>query len=174
MPTALEEAIARFDGVATAPLIEARAAFRDRPGFLDDLASLSLDPRATIADGASWILKAEIDEGATLPPEATDRLARSLDQLASWQAQLHLCQMADALALDAAQAGLFTAWARPLADHPRPLLRAWALHVTIVLGLRIGTHRKTLDDALDAADADPAGSVRARARKLRKLVGRSA
>ena len=170
MPSGLEQALERFDGVATAALTEARAAFREAPGFFDELTALCLDPRPTIADGATWILKAEVEEGAIPPPEVVDRIARSLDQIASWQAQLHLCQMADRLEIDARQADRFVVWAGTLSDHPRPLLRAWALHFRVVLGLRAGIGRDVLEPALDAGDADKAASVRARARTLRKIA----
>ncbi|MEM8950998.1 MAG: hypothetical protein AAGA21_20025 [Pseudomonadota bacterium] len=118
--------------------------------------------------GATWIIKAELEEGATLSPALTERLIGSLNRLKAWQAMLHVCQIVDDLQLDADQAGRMTDWAKSLAGHSRPFLRAWSVHVRVALGRRFEDYQHEVDVALAAAERDLAASVRARARQLKK------
>lgn len=172
MTSKLERYLEEYDGKAVSMLSEARAACAGVPGYLDDLVALCLDPRPGVADGATWILKAEVEEGVLLPSELINQIADSLNKIHSWQAKLHLCQVADKLPVNAVQANRFTVWAKKLANHPRSFLRAWGLHVTIVFGLKFKKQRRDLKRVLDVADHDQAACVRARARQLREMIDR--
>ena len=107
-----ERRLLDFDGKAVSILSEARAACRERPGYLNDLAALCFDPRQPVSDGATGILKAELEDGMELPPKVTAQVVGSLDRIRSWQAALHLCQFVDMLELTSAQAERVFAWAR--------------------------------------------------------------
>lgn len=167
MTSDLERHLQEFDGVAVSTLREARSACRENLGYFEELIRLSRDPRPNIADGATWILKAEADDGARLEPETIEPLVSSLHTLTSWQAKLHICQSVEALMLTPAQAGLFFDWAASLADHRRPFLRSWSLNAMVIIALRFDAFRSAAETALSTADHDKAASVRARARKLR-------
>lgn len=166
MPSGLDLHIQDFDGKNITVLAEARVACGSAPGYLEELVALCADPRASVADGATWILKAELEDGLALPQEMTARLVASLDGVQSWQARLHLCQSVEALDLSADQAETVIRWAQALSNHDRPFLRAWSLHVIVTLARRFDSHRAEAEAALAAAEADPAASVRARARRL--------
>ena len=157
-----------FDGSAISLLSEARTACRGSACFFDDLMAHCLDPEPSISNGATWILKAELEDGASLTPAMTQTLIGSLERLRAWQAMLHVCQLVDYLELTAEQAGRMIAWARSLADHSRPFLRAWSVHVRVVLGRKFKAYQRDADAALALAENDKAASVRARARQLRK------
>ena len=172
MTSDLERHLLEFDGVAVTILSEARAACRDAPGYSDDLIRLCCDPRAGIAAGATWILKAEADDGARFDATTITPLMTALGSLPSWQASLHVCQAAEALQLSPEQAGAFFDWAASLTDHARPFLRAWSLHAMVITALSFDSYRDAAEAALAAADDDPAASVRARARKLGKRLER--
>lgn len=172
MSSRLENQLRDFDGVAVSILSEARVHCRDMPEYFDELVTLCFDPQSAVANGATWILKAETEDGIRLAPELVERIARSLDRVQSWQAKLHICQSVEGFQPTADQADRFFAWATSLADHPRPFLRAWSLHVRVVLGLKFEKHLRAAQIALAAADDDKAASVRARARQLRKRADR--
>ena len=170
----LEERLEQFDGRATTLLSEARMASRECDGFLENLVELGLDPRPTVSAGATWILRLELEAGAALAPELTDRLVQSLDHVQSWQARLHICQMVDRLVLNEDQASLLIAWARPLRSSQRPFVRAWSAHLTVMLGMRFPAFRQEGERSLAAAEADSAASVRARARRVKDAIRKGA
>lgn len=170
MTTPLDTFLQVFDGADTSYLSDLRAALGQEPWFVENLVGLCGSPNETIANGATWILKAELEGGAVVSPQDTARLVAVLPKLAGWQAMLHFCQFAERLPLRDAQALHVIEWAQGLAEHDRPFLRAWALHAIITLGHSHNAPGDTLADALAKAERDPAASVRARARNLRKAT----
>ncbi len=167
MTSQLEAGLQEFDGKAVSVLSELRGACGATPDYLDDVIALSADDRPLIARGATWMLKAELEEGAELSPEQTGHLVKMLGSIIEWQAVLHLCQSIEGLKLNEAQAVTFASWAAGYADHQRPFLRAWSLHARTVLGRRFEALWPEADLALTRAETDPAASVRARVRQLR-------
>ncbi len=166
--TSLEEALGQFDGKETAVLLEIRVAFGDGAAFRDDLVRLAGQGQAPIASGATWLIKALLDDGVRLTPSQTEALVGDLDALRSWQAQLHVCQSVGRLELSVLQAGTCADWAASLVHSDRPFLRAWAMDALQHLASRSPHARSLAEAALAAAEQDPAASVRARARKWRK------
>ncbi len=163
----LELHLREYDGQAISLLSEARMACKDRTGYLGDLVALCFDPSPTISDGATWILKAELEDGAEMSPELCEQVVASLGALEAWQAVLHICQAADGFPFSAPQAGGFIRWATTFSDHPRPFLRAWSMNSIVVLGRKFEEFRRGGERALAKAENDTAASVRARARRLR-------
>lgn len=168
--TSLERRLLEFDGKNTSCLSEVQTACGDDAGYLDDLIRLCFDSRPLISAGATWILKAELQAGTALQDRHRDDITQGLSEISSWQAALHLLQVVELLDLTAVEVGAFSAWARQYADHPRPFLRAWSLHAGVVLGHRFSQPGSDVQALLAQADRDPAASVRARARQLRKLL----
>ena len=171
MTSTLETLLHDFDGNSVSMLSEARAKCSKQPGYLDELVRLCAHPQAEISNGATWILKAEVDDGFRLDTQHVDTIARALKHLSSWQAHLHICQAIDGFLLTESQVNSFIDWASSLADHPRPFVRAWALHVVVCLGMQFDRFRHLPQQALDRAKDDRAASVRARARNLIKKFG---
>ncbi|MGI9354281.1 MAG: hypothetical protein ACR2PF_03855 [Rhizobiaceae bacterium] len=99
-----------------------------------------------------------------------DLLANGLSDIPSWQAKLMICQSVEAFDLTAEQAKKFFHWAISLTDHSRPFLRAWSLHVIVIVGMKFHEFRNTSEAVLSTAASDAAASVRARARNLEKLI----
>lgn len=174
MQSGLESQIQHFDGIAVSVLSEARVACRSASGYFEDLVSLCFDPRPHVSAGATWILKAEFEEGTQLAPNLVDLVVNSLECLQSWQAKLHICQSVEGFQFTAIQADQFIQWVTRLSDHPRPFLRAWSMNARVMLGIRYAKLRPAVILDLEAADADRAASVRARARKLRDLLSKQA
>ncbi len=164
----LRAELLEFDGIAVSILSEARARHRDDEGFLDGLVALFADENSTVADGATWILKAELEDGTVLPRVATEALITSLDTLSSWPSVLHVFQIVDRLDLNMDQAGRVILRAKTFTGHKRPFLRAWSMHAVVVLGRRFPEFSQDAEAALTCGEADAAASVRARARRLRQ------
>lgn len=158
--------LAEFDGKATTLLGEARAAFGSEDGYIDALIVLAGDQDWPVSAGATWLLKYDLERGATLSEAATAKLIATLGDLRHWSALLHLCQSVRHLRPDETQASVMARWLAPLCAHERPFVRAWALDAVVSLGDRFEPLAPQAQAALAAAGEDRAASVRARARKL--------
>lgn len=168
--SSLESELEKFDGVAVSILSEARVKCAGSPQYFDELVRLSFDPRETISAGATWIIKAELEEGADLKPNQIQEIASSVNIEMPWQSMLHLCQSIECIHLTEEQADRFFKWAHSLSDHTRPFLRAWSLHVLVYVAMNYDRYRKVAVLELKKAEEDKAASVRARVRKLQKLL----
>ncbi len=166
----LENELKKFDGVAVSLLSEARIKCRDTPDYFDELIRLSFDPRETISAGATWIIKAELEEGGTLKLNQIEKIVALLNNEMPWQSMLHICQSIEWIPLTQEQANRFFQWSQSLTNHSRPFLRVWSLHVLVIIGSKYKTFQEEAIKALKNAHDDKAASVRARARKLQKLL----
>ena len=164
----LEDAFKAFDGKTTSTLSEIRAAFAGRPAVLSDLVRLAGHEEPQVSNGATWLIKDLLDDGARLSPSQTEALVGHLDAVSSWQAQLHLCQSARHLETPLHLTGIYADWLTSLLTSDRPFLRAWSMDALQHLSLRNAELAGRAAAALDAAERDPAASVRARARGWRK------
>lgn len=163
----LREELAQYDGRNPAILSEVSERHRTRQGFLSELIVLAPDDEAVISEAATWILKAEIEDGQALAPHCVEQLILCLNGVTAWQAQLHICQsigkidVPHGLVLDLSQ------WLETLLVAPRPFLRAWALDALCQLQ---GSSPET-NALLAQMETDDAASVRARVRNLRRKFG---
>lgn len=164
----LRAALLEFDGKALSYLSETGAQFRADPSFITDLVALAGDPEAHIAAGATWLVKAHLETGATFPRELVEPLLRSLESSPSWSAILHVVQSVQHLDLsEVDDPSIFDAVYQHV-SHARPFVRAWAVDATCRLSECVPARRIQALEALDAALQDPAASVRARARRIAK------
>ncbi len=164
----LEDALASFDGKATTILTEIRAAFGDSRSFVSDLVRLAAHDEAHVRDGATWLIKALLDDGIRLTPSQTDDLIGRLSDAPSWQSQLHLSQSIRHLEIPEHLAEGCADWLTPLLHNDRPFLRAWSMDALQHLVRSDPNLAGRAETALSVAEQDPAASVRARARACRK------
>lgn len=164
--TAIRKAIADFDGRSPSPLSEASARFSEEPDYLNALLALAADPEPSISTGATWMLKTALETGAMLSEAQAATLLDKLERITHWQAQLHICQMAGFLTIPGDKVVWFRNWLLPLQHHDRPFLRAWALDA--LCGLPGAASQTSVRELLEKMAEDPAASVRARVRNLRK------
>jgi len=155
-----------YDGNSTSILSQTRELYGTDPNFLADLIALVADSRSNLSDGASWILKAELEEGTELSDDLTEKLIASLNEIVSWPTILHILQISDHLPLTEDQTKQMVKWAENYTHHNRPFLRAWSYHTIITLGRRLPDLQGKSNAALVKAQKDPAASVRTRARNL--------
>ena len=164
----LEQALARYDGKATDTLAEICTAFGDRRTFLSELVFLATHQEATVADGATWLIKVQLDDGARLTSAETEALLGHLSAITSWQAQLHICQSVRHFDVPAHLANNCADWFDALLTSDRPFLRAWSMDALQQLAQQNTELAERAAAALRDAEQDPAASVRARARKWKR------
>lgn len=185
MPESLESAalentvlerVLEFDGKTTASLEAAcRAAGRDFNGFaqLFDLAA-SKDTRLQIA--ATWAIRKLLELGAEMTAaqcgtfvETAASIGTASTQTA-WEARLHIVQSVQFIGNQELDARKLAEIVTPWHAAERPFLRAWSLDALCRLAQRDPSQKDSAAALLAKADDDPAASVRARARKLRKAM----
>lgn len=165
----LLEALRAFDGKAVTILSEARAKHGERPGFMGDLIKLIDSQEPYLADGATWLLKDCLESRIHLEPKDVAALIARLEAVPTWQAALHLCQIAEHLDLIPKQAKRYGKWTAQYLQHKRPFLRAWSMSALQYAATRSPDLVDAAEMALIAAGEDKAASVRARARQMRAL-----
>ncbi len=156
-----------FDGKAVGFLSAAQVAFRGDAGFLSEVVELCCDGSQHVSAGASWMLKDELERGAHLSGEDVAKLLGGLDGVVAWQAQLHLCQCLEYVELSERDALVVARWAHRFETAARPFLRAWSLHLRVILARRFAALAGDGAAARLRGEADEAASVRARMRRLK-------
>ncbi|MEM8644715.1 MAG: hypothetical protein AAGF86_00085 [Pseudomonadota bacterium] len=164
----LLEDLRGYDGKAITLLSEAAAKHGGTPAYLSELVALCSHDELPVSEGATWLLKANLENGVPLPPAQTETLLASLGKITHWPAQLHLCQMLHALTVPEKHAAAMAGWLSGLLTHKRPFLRAWSMSALQSLAAQHPAFEPEAKAALKAAKSDTAASVRARARNLDK------
>lgn len=164
LASALRVRLSGFDGRSPSVASEAIAALGEDPAFLDAVLSLIAEEDEGVSGAATWIVKDRMEAGVVLTQGQTDRLVDILPDVRAWQAQLHLCQSAGRLGLSERSAARMRDWAVDLLGSARPFLRAWSLGAAC----RLSADPSKIAALLSRMEADPAASVRARVRNLRK------
>ena len=144
--------------------------YRNVPGYAANLVKLSQNENVQVSSGATWLLKAHILENGGLPPKLTTDLIERLDEVTAWESQLHICQSVKALKIPPSHSASLFEWLEQLSSHERPFLRAWSIDAACRVALQIKPLMTQARELLSAAETDPAASVRARAKHLRKLL----
>ncbi len=162
----IDRAFAAFDGRHVASLDFLATTLEPSDAILRVLIEKCRAGDERVQTAASWIVKRLLERGARPAPAVLDRFISAMAGVAGWEARLHLAQSirwiepSEAQAMSAAR--ILSRWF----DADSKFLRAWACD-----GL---WHLGTLHPCLEAearriatlAEADPAASVRARARNL--------
>jgi hypothetical protein len=161
----LHHELSRFDGKGLAVLEAILANTAVSTEVLDTLVAIVDGEDAHRQTGASWLLRAYLQEGAALEAKQVSRLASALAGMHDGFGRLHVCQAMDDITVPPAHAEFFADFFRSCASSKNTFLRAWAPHGFFQLAL---AHERYADDAramVEKALTDAAPSVRARARR---------
>ncbi|MEO0440968.1 MAG: hypothetical protein AAF067_08845 [Pseudomonadota bacterium] len=169
--TKLLDLLRTYDGRAISILGEIEAEFGAGDDYLDKLITFAAHEQVEVSDGATWLIKSALENGARFSAGQTAALCQTVSDTTTWQAQLHVCQSVQYLDLSQTDAAVMAEWLKPLLTHDRPFLRAWSLDALCRIGVVHEEYAEAAREALATADEDNAASVRARARKLAGLVG---
>ena len=161
-------ALHAFDGKSLEPLRRCL----DEPGLDAGAIAALIEVCARDSEkhqvGATWLLKAHLERGHRLTASAVADFVAARATLTAWEARLHACQLVRHLEVAAVDLGPLTRFLDSALEGGRPFLRAWACDALVHLADRHGRLREAAGRALQVAERDPAASVRARARHLRK------
>lgn len=166
----IREAIRTFDGKHTEPLEAVASALQAQEGCIDELLVLSNSDEAKTQTAATWILKRLHDLPIIFTKSQTQKVLRLLRKVTAWEAKLHLLQILNGLEIPPQNGDRLR---KTLDEHIRDenkLVRAWAYNGLFVLGDQIARYRGDVAALLDRAQEDPAASVRARVRQIRKAA----
>lgn len=154
-------------GTSHKQMLEAiRDRFEPTPAVLREAVDLAADADDLTATGATWVLRAWVENGAAFGPRLVQRLANRLGKIGCHWAQLHVCQTMRSLRVPAAQAPKFAAFFLAGLSAKRPLVRGWAMDGLFRLACEHDEYEPAASAALQQALGDRAGSVRARARLI--------
>ena len=163
----ISSALSRYDGKNIALLGQITAEFGHDPQYLDALIACCTSRDAKTAEGATWLIKDRLNEGASLSTAQSDALLASAPAFQDWPAKLHLAQMFRNLtpSLEAAKI-----CAPDLADwtkSEKAMLRAWSLDAFQHLGELFDPFKKQASELLQVAQKDESPAVQARLRRLK-------
>lgn len=100
-----------------------------------------------------------------LPPHEVERLASRLNDVKTWQTQLHICQSIRYITVPKKSEQSIENWLKKILEARRPFLRAWS--VDAYCRSFGGSPQKT-KLLLERMEKDEAASVRARVRNLKR------
>ncbi len=164
--TQLRSRLQAFDGRAISLLSETAADLGTGPHVIDLLIMLTSDPEPNISMGATWLLKAHLDQKNSFTRAQTAALIAVAPDFQPWQAQLHICQMIARMDVAPDEAAPLADWLTKLLTHQRPFLRAWSMDALCSLAAIHPGLAARARAAHKAGTQDPAGSVRSRARNI--------
>lgn len=159
-------ALAEYDGKRVDTLQDIKRAHRASRELLTDLVHLTTDDEGNVQAGATWLLRAYLTEGASLPTEQVAELAAALPDIADTWARLHVCQSVRYLEIAGPEAPRFAGFLRDCTTDRNTFVRAWATDGFSRLAHQHGAFADEAKRLLDAALVDPAPSIRARARQI--------
>ena len=159
-------ALAEYDGKRVDTLHDIRRAHEASRELLSDLVRLATDGEAKVQAGATWLLRAYLTDGASFSTEQVAELASALPDISDKWARLHICQSIDHLEITAADAPRFAGFLRDCTRDRNTFVRAWATDGFWRLAHQHDEFVGETKRLLEAALADPAASIRARARRI--------
>lgn len=162
----LRNRLAAFDGNAVSYLSELQAQDPDPETLTERLIQVLGDADEMVQRGATWILFDQMKAGASISEADWRRIADRVIPIGDWQAALHLLQMLSFQSPPADTSKQFADFAAPYLEHKRPFLRAWSISALVTLASEDSELTETARKAVQIGLADPAASVRARARKV--------
>ena len=158
--------LSRFDGKSLVELKSIKAARDSSSELLADLVEITGDDDKNMQIGATWLLRAYLEEGARLSAEQIGRLVLRLPTLHDGFSRLHICQSMRQIEVSARHAEAFAVFFRECLLSKNTFLRAWAPDGFCRLAARHPRYDAEVRVLIEKALADPAASVRARARKI--------
>lgn len=157
--------LAEYDGKSVEVLERIRDRYPPDSELLSQLVPLAAAEDTNVQAGATWLLRAHLRLGVAAGAADVRTLASLLGEITSPWAKLHVCQSLEHLEVPEEDADRFADFLRACVADPNTFVRAWATDGFCRLA---STHRHLASEAkalLESALADPAASVRARARR---------
>lgn len=166
MSPSLLAALSEFDGRDMTPLESVRKAHEPTAELVATLVAHMGSAEERIQIAATWLLKGFIRDGLELGDDQVVGLSETLSGIADGHAALHVCQLIGGLEIPESAADAYGAFARRGLDSSATFVRAWATDALHHIALQHPRYADEASAAVARALADPAPSIRARARKI--------
>ncbi|ARU56424.1 hypothetical protein OLMES_2361 [Oleiphilus messinensis] len=132
--------------------------------FIDELVALLAERQCQ--KGATWLLKACIEDDHTVSAQQSAIILEQIDVLACWESKLHVLQILPALKIDALHKLKLERFLRDALNAKNKFVRAWAYNGFIVLATQYPEYQPEAEKLIDNAMQDEAPSVKARIRQV--------
>lgn len=154
------------DSIKVAHLERIYAAHGSSEGFASDAISAMRLLDSDVAWRAIWLLKRLAGEHRLGDADLT-RIARCAEEMTHWASRLNLCQMLAITGCPTASREVLYPYLVECFANRRPMIRAWA--ISVLVGFQAEErYRTSVEAMLRDAQADSAGSIQARLRRLRQ------
>ncbi len=162
----LEREIAAWDGKSADDIAEVFQSHKDDPGFIDVL--IKLLGVSACQKGATWLLKAGLNEANKLNSRQVTEIFSSLDSLQHWESKLHVLQSLPSLAISGREKRRVEAFLRSTLTDKNKFVRAWSYNGFYELSRQHPEYQQETEQMFAMAMRDEAASVKARIRNLMK------
>lgn len=139
-------------------------AHREQPDFINGV--IEIIDTSSCERGATWILKAWLEEHNELRSDHVATIFRSLNKLQHWEAKLHVLQSLPYLPISAKEKKRVEAFLRMTLMDENKFVRAWSYNGFFELSRQHPEYRDETQRFFDMAMRDEAASVKARIRNL--------
>ena len=158
--------LSRFDGKGIAELKSIKAAREHSSELLSELVDITGDEDKNMQIGATWLLRAYLEEGARLSAGQLGRLVDALPAMSDGFARLHICQLMREVDVSPRHAEALAGFFRACWQSENTFLRAWAPDGFWRLADHHPRYETEARAMIEKSLSDARASVRARARKI--------
>lgn len=137
-------------------------------GFIDELLKFAAD--RDCSDGASWLIKHALEDGATLNAAQINKLCELSDLELAWQSVLHILQILPFMTVPASHKHQMMAFIRQNTEHENKFVRAWAYNGLYEIATTYDEYRDGLLVVLETAEGTEPPAVKARIRNIKKAI----
>lgn len=162
----LAQELADYDGKHVETLQELLRAYEPKAAVMRQCIRLSTNERWQVALGATWLMYHWLKNGAALTKKLVAEQAELLPDVSNKWAQMHITRCVPLIEIHADQASAFAQFLERCCANQMPFLRAWGMDSLYRLALRHDECMPLARAAMEAAQEDPAASVRARLRRI--------
>lgn len=167
---AIEQSIIEWDGKTVDDIKSIYDLHHTQSDFAQQL--IALLQRTDTEQGASWLIKAYLEDGGRFDCSEVDVLISSLNNSAKqsqhWQTKLHILQGLPYLTFTSEQAEILYLGLRKSLSDPNKFVRAWTYNGFYQLSLQYDKYVEETKQFFAMAQQDEAPSVKARLRNIMK------
>jgi hypothetical protein len=163
---ALAAQLKQWDGKSADDIAAIYQAACHSKGFVSEL--ISLLGQQDCQSGASWCLKAWLEQNNSLNQAQTDAVLDSLPMLDDWQSKLHVLQCLPYLKISGKARNTLESFLRQNLGAENKFVRAWSYNGFFELACEFPEYRKQVQQFFEMAMRDESASVKARIRNLQK------
>ncbi len=162
----MKNEIESWDGKSKSDIQSIYDQYFEKEGFVIELIDMLAIPE--LEKGASWLLKAFIDNGGSFSEAESLKVLGHLKALSAWETKLHFLQILHAIKILNRFKQDIENFLRPLITSENKFVRAWAYNGFYLLAKAYPEYQKEASQFFEMAMRDEAASVKARIRNIMK------